>query len=242
MVALLVSDSGRSTPARTIETVRGLPLSFEANHGQTDPRVDFLARGIGHTVFVTAREAVFVLTKPDASGIVLRLTFVGGNARPRVAGLDELPGKANYFVGKDRTRWRTNVPVYRTVQYTELYPGIDLRYSGDQRQVACEFVVRPGADDGRVSLAWDGVDSLELDAQGNLLLHTAAGVVRQPKPLVYQDPARARRDLAGRYVRQGARRVGVDAGAHDANRPLVITSLVPLFVSSEQSPSTTSVR
>src|SRR5205085_407570 len=41
-----------------------LPLSFEANTGQTDPRVTFLARGQGYTVFLTPTEAVLALQKP----------------------------------------------------------------------------------------------------------------------------------------------------------------------------------
>jgi hypothetical protein len=224
-----------------IETFRAPPLHFEANRGQTDPRVRFLARGIDHALFLTASEAVLVLTNPETK-LVLRMQFLGANARPRVAGLDELPGKTNYFVGRDPAQWRTNVPVFGTVQYTDLYPGIDLRYFGDQRQVACEFVVRPGADPRRVSLEWQGVDSLELDARGNLLLHTAAGVVRQPRPHVYQALAPARRDIAGRYVRQASRQFGFDAGTYDATRPLVITSIVPLSVSPEESASMTSVR
>ena len=39
-----------------------LPLSFEANRGQTDPQVKFLARGGPHSLFLTPTEAVFVLT------------------------------------------------------------------------------------------------------------------------------------------------------------------------------------
>jgi hypothetical protein len=241
IVVLLVAEPHRSPSGWAQGTFRGLPLTFEANRAQTDSRVRFLARGIGHTLFLTPSEAVLVLTKPETK-IVLRMRFPGASPRPRVAGLDELPGKVNYFVGRDPAHWHTNVPLYGTVQYTELYPGIDLRYSGDQRQVVCDFVVRPGADPGQVSLVWEGVDSLELDAPGNLLLHTAAGVIRQPKPHLYQDLARARREVAGRYVRHAARQVGFDAGDYDADRPLVITSIVPLYLSSETSRSTTSVR
>jgi hypothetical protein len=235
VVALVVSDSRRTGGAPAVG------LAFEANRGQTDPRVDFVARGIGHTVFVTPTEAVLVLAKP-ATQLVLRMQFLGAETQTHATGLEELPGKANYFVGKDRAQWRTHVPLYGQVVYTGLYPGIDVRYSGDQRQVACEFVVRPGADPGRVSLAWQGADSLELDARGNLLLHTPAGVVRQLKPVIHQNLVRARRDIAGRYVRQASRQVGFAAGAYDATRPLVITSIVPLSVSPEPSRSTSSVR
>src|SRR5439155_1169999 len=119
---------------------------------------------IGHTLFLTDREAVLVFTKTDplAKGkpeprpltmeLVLRMTFVGANSRSRVAGLDELPGKANYFIGRDPTQWHTNVPLYAKVQYHNLYPGIDLSYSGDQRQLQYHVVVNPGAEPRRIEI------------------------------------------------------------------------------------------
>jgi hypothetical protein len=210
------------------------PLLFEANRGQTDSLVAFLARGPRHTLFLTPSEAVLVLTRPDSAGttgIVLRMTFVGANPRPRVAGLDELPAKANYFVGRDPARWRTNVPLYAAVQYSALYPGIDLRYSGDERQAACEFVVRPGSDPRRIALDWRGVDSLEVDPPtDDLLLHTAGGTVRLSKPLVYQQRDGAPRQIAGGYARTGEHQVGFEVAAYDAERPLVIKGVIPLSV------------
>ena len=37
-----------------------LPLIFEPNIGQTDPRVRFLSRGLGYSLFLTPKEAVMV--------------------------------------------------------------------------------------------------------------------------------------------------------------------------------------
>src|SRR5258708_29731445 len=51
--------------ARIGDAFARLPLSFEANRGQTDPQVKFLARGQGYTLFLTRRgEAVLALSKP----------------------------------------------------------------------------------------------------------------------------------------------------------------------------------
>src|SRR5262249_57921316 len=45
-----------------------LPLSFEANVGQADAQVQYLARGAGYSLFLTATEAVMTLTPPQGSG------------------------------------------------------------------------------------------------------------------------------------------------------------------------------
>src|SRR5438477_1213201 len=47
-----------------------IPLSFEANQGQTDPQVNFLARGSGYGLFLTPTEAVLSLQKTVASSAV----------------------------------------------------------------------------------------------------------------------------------------------------------------------------
>ena len=81
---------------------------------------------------------------------VLRMKLVGANPEAEVAGLEELPGKSHYFIGNDATKWRTNVPHYGKVKYEEVYPGIDLVFYGNQRQLEHDFVIAPGADPGAI--------------------------------------------------------------------------------------------
>ena len=53
------------TIVRIIETYGKLPLSFEANQGQTDSQVKFLSRGSGYSLFLTSTEAVLSLKKQE---------------------------------------------------------------------------------------------------------------------------------------------------------------------------------
>src|SRR3989475_12068560 len=216
---------------RGSEAYGKLPLYFEANRGQTDAQVKFLSRGGRHVLFLTPTEAVLILTtatqeandksptrvgKPgrleEGTRTVLRMTFAGANPMPRLAGLDELSGKANYFLGNEPTKWRTNVPTYARVRYEDLYPGVDLVYYGNQRQLEYDFVVRPGADLSRIVLGFQGADRLEVDAQEDLVLHTAAGPIRQRKPVIYQEVDGLRRDISGGYGLREAREVGNQGG------------------------------
>jgi hypothetical protein len=139
-----------------------------------------------------------------------------------VTGREELPGKANYFIGNDPAKWRTDIPTYARVGYQDLYPGIDLVYYGNQRQLEYDFVVRPGADPARIVLGFEGADRLEVDTQGDLVLHTAAGAIRQRKPVIYQEAAGRRMEIAGGYALKDGRRVGFEVAAYDPDRPLVI--------------------
>lgn len=56
-----------------------------------------------------------------------------------------MPGKSNYFIGSDPTKWHTNVAHYGKSTYEKVYLGIDLVYYGNQQQLEYDFVVAPGA-------------------------------------------------------------------------------------------------
>ena len=232
------ADAKAQTPSRddsARESYGRMPLSFEANRGQTESSVDFLARGAGYALFIRPTEAVFVLRNDEsvASGSpkhetrntkskVLRMRLVGANAGARAEASGELAGKANYFVGDDPAKWRTGVEMYARVRYAEVYEGVELVYYGNQRQLEYDFRVAPGADARAVSLEFEGADKVELNEGGELLLKVGGETIRQPKPFVYQEAAGARREVECVYALAKDGRVGFDVGEYDASLPLVI--------------------
>ena len=195
-----------------------LPLAFEPNVGQSDPQVLFMTRGNGMAMFLTDREAVTVLGRGAAT---VRMKIEGGRAPGRVHGLDRLPGVTNYFLGNDPKAWRTNIPSYGKVVFEGVYPHIDLVYRGNQRRLEYDFVVAPGGDADAIELAYEGVSRVQVEPEGGLLLETAAGALRQARPLIYQETGGRRVAIAGGYKVQG-RRVGFELARYDASRPLII--------------------
>jgi hypothetical protein len=248
LVFLLAGPAGaevsKATNHKILENYGKLPLSFEANQGQSDAQVKFLSRGRRHTLFLTSTDAVLVLNKSEQSGngkpegkekvtqTVLRMTLIGANPKPSVAGLEELPGKANYFIGNDPKKWHTNVPTYAKVIYKDVYPGIDLIYYGNQSQLEYDFVVSPGADPKAIKLAFEGTEKIEVDAQGDLILQTAGGQInfKMHKPLAYQVVNGVRKEISGSYVLNSksaiknptSRSVSFQVATYDRSRPLVI--------------------
>jgi hypothetical protein len=153
---------------------------------------------------------------------VLRVRLVGATPNPRVIGTEALPGKSHYFLGSDPQAWRTEIPHFVKVRYEAVYPGVDLVYYGTAGQLEYDFVVASGADPGAITLAFAGVDTLALDPQGDLLLHTAGGPIRQHKPTIYQEGNGIRQEIAGGYVLKDRQQVGFQVAAYDASRPLII--------------------
>jgi hypothetical protein len=237
--APLPSPERAGSPAASAATIAGaahtrhagtygqLPLHFEHNQGQFDAHVRFLARGSGYSLFLTSNEAVLALKNRRLPGAaVVRMKLAGANPGPLVTGRDELPGKANYFVGHDQMQWRTNIPTYARVHYRAVYPGIDLTYYGNQGQLEFDFLVAPGADPGRISMSFDGARDVRIDPGGDLILRVAGGDLRQHPPVVYQDAPGARHQIAARYVMKGEREVGFELGVYDEALPLVIDPIL----------------
>ncbi|MGI9105987.1 MAG: SBBP repeat-containing protein [Pyrinomonadaceae bacterium] len=157
---------------------------------------------------------------------VLRMSLLGANAAPRVRGEDELPGKVNYFTGRDPAKWRAGVSTYERIMYEGVYPGINLLYYGNRQQLEYDFIVAPGADPRTIRLQFHGAKRIELDTQGDLILHTAVGEVRQHRPVIYQSVGGARREVAGRYLLKKNYEVSFQIGEYDTTQPLVIDPVI----------------
>jgi Beta-propeller repeat len=223
-----------------------LPLSFQQNMGQTDSRVGFVSRGSGYELFLTPEEAVFALrhsqpapasprerarsirggARPNEAASVLRIRFAGTNSAPEVLGAGQLPGRVDYFTGNNPKNWHTDVPSYASVEYRSIYPGVDLVFYGNQRQLEYDFVVAPGADPKSIALDVEGAGSLGTDRDGNLVMGVTGGEVELRRPVVYQQAHGVRRDIPASFALVGGNRVTFAVGDYDREFPLVIDPVI----------------
>jgi hypothetical protein len=199
-----------------------LPLSFEVNQGQADADVKFLSRGNGYSLFLTNNEAVLALKSNKENSNVLRMQLIDSNPKAELNGIDPLPGKSNYFIGQDSDKWHTNLANYKKVEYKEIYPGIDAVYYGNQSHLEYDFVVAPNANPTDIKLGFKGSKKVQIDKRGNLLLYTEDGIVRQNKPLIYQNNNGSRQLIEGRYSFRNKNQIGFNIDHYDRTKPLII--------------------
>jgi hypothetical protein len=243
------SELNQQTKMRVAEAYGRLPLSFEANQGQTDSRVKFVARGSGYTLFLTNREAVLALStaqrskqkNPTPSEAVVQMKLLGANPTPAVSGIEQLPGRSNYFIGNDPKKWSTSVPNYARVRYQDIYPGIDLVYYGNQEQLEYDFLVAPGTNPKAIALNIEPAPtlpdnrhssalSLRIARNGDLVVRLNRQEIRFHKPVAYQDaaasmgasPPEGRKFIDAGYVLEAKNQVGIRLSSYDKTRPLVI--------------------
>jgi len=217
----------------------GLPLWFEANHGQADSQVRFLARGHGHNVLLTPKEAVVVLRKTSPASEVparrardvertavqtrsVRFQLVGADPQAPMGGLDLLPGKANYFLGANPAEWRSDISTFQKVRVQQAYPGVDVIYYASGQRLEYDFHVAPGADPGAILLRIDGADRVELDSTGNLIVEAGGERIHQHRPVAYQFVGDARRTVEVAYRLTGERTFRFVLGEFDSALPLII--------------------
>ena len=218
-----------------------LPLSFEANQGQNDPKVRFAFRGRGYSAAFTQNEADLLLSpgsgaKPPAPGALksraagndwLRMRLVGARKDSQISGEDRLPGTVNYFVGNDPAKWRTEIPTFARVKYSGVYRGTDLAYYGAGGRLEFDFQLAPGADPSVIRIKFGGARRLRLDGDGNLEVVAPGGQLEFHKPEIYQVAADgSRASVRGWFVTSHGNMVGFRIGKYDLSRPLVIDPIL----------------
>jgi Beta-propeller repeat len=231
--------------AKVRASLETLPLAFEANQGQNDPQVKYMARGNGYAVFLTANDTVFALhssSQAAATGLsrdrgvtattqraaekdrtaAIHMRLVGGNPQSQITAGSELPGRSNYFMGTDPNQWHANVAQYARISYREAYPGVNMAFYGVQKQLEFDFIVAPGASPAPIRLGVSGANRIATDDSGNLILTSSAGNVLLHKPVAYQQKDGVRQRVDARFVLQAKHQVSFELGGYDRSRELVI--------------------
>ncbi len=203
-----------------------LPLPFEVNQGQAPADAQFVARGNGVQVLLDSKGASFrsLSSVKGGSKKTARMRWVGGR-EVMPEGAKHLPGKANYFVGDQKT-WHSNISTYEEVRYTAVYPGVDLVYYGDQSRVEYDFVVAPAADPLAITLEFTDDSGrrypVKLDASGALLVTVDETELTMHPPRLYQTIDGERREVTGGYALRADSRVGFEIGSYDRRYPLMV--------------------
>ncbi|PYR06911.1 MAG: hypothetical protein DMF99_24660 [Acidobacteria bacterium] len=201
-----------------------LPMRFDPSVGAGG--VGFIARGPNYAVYLSANQTTLQLASSSAmpsAATALSMRLVGGHRHPSApAGLEPLPGTTNYLIGNDPRLWKTGIHGYHKVEYRDVYPGVNVIYYGNQRQLEYDFVLAPGARVSDIAIAFDGATHVAIDADGGLRIATTRGTLQQPLPVVYQDFNDVRRPVEGGFVVDKAGHIGFRVGRYDHRLPLVI--------------------
>ena len=251
------STQPRPDTTRIAAALGKLPLYFVRNRGQEDSRVAYYVQGrdaavyfgpdgvtfaLGNSPALTHSSASVSAEAPLSSRAPVRrvstgpedgtaserwavkLEFVGAS-RMAPQGRELAPARVSHFRGHGQ--WSGSAETYRSVTYPEPWPGIDLVYTGAGGQLKSTFIVKPGADPGRIRLAYRGAAGVRLTDAGRLEVSTPVGSFADDRPFAYQDAGVERVEVPvafalGAAVADGAPEYGFAVGQFDRTQTLVL--------------------
>ena len=230
--------------------LRHASACFIRNQGQAPAPISYYVRGQDRTVYFTPDGMTLSLAVPRQetaaeatplrrrvphsapSRYAVKLDFVRAEASASLVGEDPQKGVANFLSGSSRA-WTRRVPTYAGLRYEALWKGADLAYRGTETGLKYEFRLQPGADPASIRLAYRGVDSVRVDAAGQLQVTTPAGSFTDEAPVAYQERNGQREPVSACYEvtrrPDGAWEYGFDVGRYDHNRPLIIDPALLIY-------------
>jgi len=221
-----------------------IPLYFIPNEGQVDDRALFYAKTSRYTLWLTEEGLVFDSTRrikkestesirQNPRGInnpedvkydrdVSRLVFLNANRNPEVVPMDDTEHRVNYFIGNDESKWRSDIQTSRAVLYKELYPNIDLKVYGIEKQIEYDFVVKPGGEVSDIIFEYQNIEKTRLDKEGNLAIKTKFGELEHTKPVCYQVIEGERVEIKTEFMKIGDNNYGFKVKGYNRTSPTFV--------------------
>ncbi len=216
LASLFAAPSNSPLSGQTSLTPPVFPIAFYPSGSQEPGQPRFLARGPRFSAVLFPDR---VSLTSDGSEVTIRLVTAAGAV---MEGRGPLPFSSNHFTGQDSRQWRHEVPMFQTVLYREVWPGIAMTYGASGRTLKSEFVVAPGAEPSLIRLRYEGAVSVDIQQNGELLVTTPTGELREQAPVLFQKAANATVPVRGRFLKLGVHEVGFETGPYDRTATLWI--------------------
>ena len=238
---------GQAPPA-SFAASEQFPLYFVGNQGQVNnDQVSHYIQGRDRTIYFAPGGVTFALLDggPPASSLaadslntsrwVVKLDFLDSNSLAQPTGEQRTPAVVSYFKGPAPARL-ADLPTFAELVYSDLWPGIDLVYTGTVQRLKYTFFVAPGADASRIRLAYRGAD-VHLTSGGRLGVSTPFGGFQDAKPFAYQEIDGQRVEVKADFALQSesgtsGQTVVFQLGAYDSALPLVIDPSLVVYAGS----------
>ena len=114
-----------------------------------------------------------------------KVSFLNSIKNPVIESFEPYKDYSNYFIGKDRSHWASNVKNYKTLVYKDLWQNINLEMIGQDNSVKYTFYVKPGGDASSIQLHYDKTPKITLH-KGQLIIKTILNELVEHRPYAYQ--------------------------------------------------------
>ena len=219
--------TGVTARAATNSSAPHIPLAFVENRGQADATVRYIGTGPAFKVWFKDHGLVL-----QHGRTTVRIVFEGGaaavHATPHPVRSERITinadnptgSRANYIYGSDPRHWQTDLPLFRSIHYAGIWPGVELTYKVEQGRLKAEYLAQAGAGVEAILMRFDGDPQIQTD--GTLLIRGASGDFVEEKPLFYQSIRGERKEVAGGFRKASSGSIGFWTANYDHTQALVI--------------------
>lgn len=111
--------------------------------------------------------------------------FLGSSWQGKTELIDSSDFYRNYFIGNDKSKWKSNLYSYNHLRLKDFYPGIDLEMLGKDEGLKYSLIVQPGIDANQISFNYSGQFGIKIDEDGNLRIQNRFGEIVEKKPIAW---------------------------------------------------------
>ncbi len=190
---------------------------FVENAGQWQEDFDYKLKLSSGAIYFQDEGFILNLLDPDAlghdhsdhhhhqemiNGHALRLHYLNSNPLAEISGIHKTEFYYNYISNHSTLDNFQRVKVFKGLQYSNLYPGIDARYYGKGEDLKYDFIVAPGADPDQIKMKYEGLSKIQIK-NDRLIFHTSIGSFSEYIPSVYQIIEGERVEIKAKYILKG---------------------------------------
>ncbi len=179
------------------KTVNNTGYPFIENKGQWHENVFFQAE-LNSTVIFLEKDAFHYqvsqhryshagkIIEPKKTGThSFKARFLNTSMEQKLKGENQSQTYYNFFLGNDPSLWKSKVYAYETVNYKEIYDGIDLKVYYNGENMKYDFMVAPGKEPSIIQMQYEGVDQPKIRNNRLVITHELGKLIEE-KPYAYQ--------------------------------------------------------
>lgn len=177
-------------------------LCFTENKGQWDSKILYRSRFSGGKLYMESNGMTYdffdkkthysyhlggmgATKDPKLKAHAIKVEFLGCNSTFTNQHEDEAPFYENFYLGNDKTKWKSDVRNYHKIWYRNIYNGIDYEAITSIKGIKYNFYVKAGASPDVIRLKYTGANKIKL-VKGELMIITSIDSIVEKKPYAYQ--------------------------------------------------------
>lgn len=133
----------------------------------------------------------------------IKTKFIGSSWQGDVERLGQSSFYRNYFLGNDKSNWKSKQHAYSEIKMNDFYPGIDLLVEGKKGGLKYSLFVEPGKSADIIAYEYNGQFGIRIDEDGNLRVETRFGEIIEEAPVAWSIGPNGKEEVEINFVLDG---------------------------------------